>query len=112
MPVLTTTVDPNSDTFRANRRALQEAVDVVAEQLAEARAGGGERYVQRHKERGKLLAHERIETVPAFRAALERALSPQAGSAIVHVQTDRARNVKLHRELWEAVANALHAQNR
>jgi acetyl-CoA carboxylase carboxyltransferase component len=61
MPVLTTTVDPNSETFRANQRALQDAVDTVDEQLAEARAGGGGRYVQRHLERGKLLAHQRIE---------------------------------------------------
>ena len=31
------------------------------EQLALARAGGGERYVERHRARGKLLARERIE---------------------------------------------------
>ena len=37
------------------------ALDTVNEQLAAARAGGGERYVQRHRERGKLPARERIE---------------------------------------------------
>ena len=52
---------PDSETFRANRRALEEALAGVNEQLAAARAGGGERYVQRHRERGKLLARERIE---------------------------------------------------
>ncbi len=52
------------------------------------------------------LAHERVETVPAFRAALERALSPQTGSAIVEVRTDRTSNVELHRLLWAAVADA------
>ena len=36
-------------------------MDTVDEQLAAARAGGGERYVERHRERGKLLARERIE---------------------------------------------------
>src|SRR5580693_7242518 len=61
MPVLTTTIDPRSEVFRANERALSDAVDLVDEQLAAARAGGGERYVTRHKERGKLLARERIE---------------------------------------------------
>jgi len=61
MPVLATTIDPNSETFRANARALSEAVEAVDEQLAAARAGGGERYVARHRERGKLLARERIE---------------------------------------------------
>jgi 2-succinyl-5-enolpyruvyl-6-hydroxy-3-cyclohexene-1-carboxylate synthase len=55
------------------------------------------------------LAHERVETVPAFRAALERALSPQTGSAIVEVRTDRTSNVELHRLLWAAVADALSA---
>ena len=61
MPVLATTIDPNSETFRANARALSEAVAAVDEQLAEARAGGGERYVARHRERDKLPARERIE---------------------------------------------------
>ena len=61
MPVLATTIDPNSDTFRANARALSDGLDTVNEQLAAARAGGGERYVQRHRERGKLPARERIE---------------------------------------------------
>jgi 2-succinyl-5-enolpyruvyl-6-hydroxy-3-cyclohexene-1-carboxylate synthase len=53
------------------------------------------------------LAHERVETIPAFRAALERALLPGAGSAIVQVQTDRASNVELHSRVWAAVASAL-----
>ncbi len=61
MPILHTTIDPSSETFRANERALQEAVDGVDEQLAAARAGGGQRYVQRHRDRGKLLARDRIE---------------------------------------------------
>jgi len=61
MPQLTTTIDPNSETFRANQRALAEALDGINGQLAEARAGGGERYVARHRDRGKLLARERIE---------------------------------------------------
>jgi acetyl-CoA carboxylase carboxyltransferase component len=61
MPVLPTTIDPSSETFRANQRALTEALDTVNEQLAATRAGGGERYVARHRERGKLLARERIE---------------------------------------------------
>jgi acetyl-CoA carboxylase carboxyltransferase component len=61
MPVLATTIDPNSDTFRANARALAEGLATVDEQLAATRAGGGERYVERHRERGKLLARERIE---------------------------------------------------
>jgi 2-succinyl-5-enolpyruvyl-6-hydroxy-3-cyclohexene-1-carboxylate synthase len=52
------------------------------------------------------LAHERVATIPAFRAALERALSPQTGSAIVQVKTDRAINVELHGRVWSAVSKA------
>ncbi len=55
------------------------------------------------------LTHELVETIPAFRVALERALSPQIGSAIVQVKTDRASNVELHSLLWTAVADALSA---
>jgi 2-succinyl-5-enolpyruvyl-6-hydroxy-3-cyclohexene-1-carboxylate synthase len=50
------------------------------------------------------LAHERVESIPAFRAALERALAFQTGSAIVQVQTDRASNVELHGRVWSAVS--------
>jgi 2-succinyl-5-enolpyruvyl-6-hydroxy-3-cyclohexene-1-carboxylate synthase len=53
------------------------------------------------------LAHERVESVSAFRAALERAFSPQVGSAIVHAPTDRVRNVELHRRIWAGVAREL-----
>jgi acetyl-CoA carboxylase carboxyltransferase component len=61
MPVLTTAIDAESQEYQANRAALLEAVGAVDEQLALARDGGGARYVERHRSRGKLLARERIE---------------------------------------------------
>ena len=61
MPVLTTALDAESQEYQANRASLLEAIGAVDEQLALARAGGGERYVERHRARGKLLARERIE---------------------------------------------------
>ena len=61
MPVLRSTVDTSSDTFRANREAHLAAIAALGEQLELARAGGGERYAQRHRARGRLLARERIE---------------------------------------------------
>jgi 2-succinyl-5-enolpyruvyl-6-hydroxy-3-cyclohexene-1-carboxylate synthase len=51
------------------------------------------------------LAHERVETMPALRTALERALSPETGSSIVEVQTDRSANVELHSRVWSAVSS-------
>jgi 2-succinyl-5-enolpyruvyl-6-hydroxy-3-cyclohexene-1-carboxylate synthase len=53
------------------------------------------------------LAHDSVTTISAFRAALERAVSPQAGSTIVQVRTDRASNVELHRHVWSTVSRAL-----
>jgi 2-succinyl-5-enolpyruvyl-6-hydroxy-3-cyclohexene-1-carboxylate synthase len=51
------------------------------------------------------LRHELAGDVPAFREALERAFaSPQ--STIVEVPGDRAANIALHREVWQAVAAA------
>src|SRR5690242_8396957 len=40
---------------------MLERIAVMEEQQALAIAGGGQRYVERHRERGKLLARERIE---------------------------------------------------
>jgi acetyl-CoA carboxylase carboxyltransferase component len=61
MPVLSSAVDPSSDVFRQNRQAMETALAEVQAQLDIARDGGGERYVERHRSRGKLLARERIE---------------------------------------------------
>ena len=61
MPLLTSTIDPASDVYRQNRAAMEGALAEVEDQLAEARAGGGERYVERHRSRGKMLARERVE---------------------------------------------------
>ena len=61
MPVLTSHVDPDDETYRANRAAQLAALDELGEQLELAIAGGGERYQQRHRDRGRLLARERIE---------------------------------------------------
>src|ERR1700760_378399 len=61
VPVLTYHIDPDGETFRANRAAQLAVLKQLDEQLELAIAGGGERYAQRHRDRGKLLARERIE---------------------------------------------------
>ncbi|HEY5252395.1 MAG TPA: carboxyl transferase domain-containing protein [Acidimicrobiales bacterium] len=61
MPVLKSTVDPASDVYRQNRQGMESALAEVGAELDKALEGGGERYVARHRERGKFLARERIE---------------------------------------------------
>jgi acetyl-CoA carboxylase carboxyltransferase component len=61
MPVLTSEIDTASETYLHNRDVQSAAVASLNEQLALVATGGGERYVKRHHERGKLLARERIE---------------------------------------------------
>jgi len=61
MQALPTRVDTRSETFRTNREGFLEQITYLNEQLTLARAGGGEKYVERHKQRGKLMARERIE---------------------------------------------------
>jgi 2-succinyl-5-enolpyruvyl-6-hydroxy-3-cyclohexene-1-carboxylate synthase len=57
-------------------------------------------------------AHEPVETTAALRTALERALSPQTGSTLIHVRTDRAANVALHARIWSAVVEEDRDANR
>ncbi len=60
-PSSTSTIDPTRTPSGPTPAPCPSGLDTVNEQLAAARAGGGERYVERHRERGKLLARERIE---------------------------------------------------
>jgi acetyl-CoA carboxylase carboxyltransferase component len=61
VPVLTSRVDVHDETYRANRDAQLALLKELNAQLELAIAGGGERYQQRHRDRGRLLARERIE---------------------------------------------------
>ncbi|MGH3360097.1 MAG: acyl-CoA carboxylase subunit beta [Nocardioidaceae bacterium] len=61
MTALRSAVDTGAPAYAVNRDAMLERVADLAEQHAKALAGGGEKYVERHHKRGKLLARERIE---------------------------------------------------
>ena len=54
MQVLGTKVDPRSDEYRANRAAMLEKLEEFEPLLERARQGG-DKYIQRHRDRGKLL---------------------------------------------------------
>ncbi|WOI54560.1 carboxyl transferase domain-containing protein [Parvularcula sp. LCG005] len=61
MVVLKSTVDRRSAGFLANQEAMASLVQELKSRAESVRAGGGERYSERHKARGKLLVRERIE---------------------------------------------------
>ena len=53
--------DARSETFRQNREANLATIGKLHEHLARARNGGGDKYNQRHLERGKLLPRQRVD---------------------------------------------------
>ena len=61
MQVLQTRVDTGAEGYRRNREAFLRELGSLREQLEIVNRAGGEKYVARHKERGKLMARERIE---------------------------------------------------
>src|SRR6188768_552980 len=60
MDLLDTQINPADAEFRGNASRMESLVAELRAQLTHARAGGGERYLQRHREQGKLPARERI----------------------------------------------------
>jgi 3-methylcrotonyl-CoA carboxylase beta subunit len=61
MQTLESLIDKNSATFKANRDRMQKLVAELRSRVAVAREGGGPKYVQRHREQGKMPVRERIE---------------------------------------------------
>ena len=61
MPVLQTRVDARSSAYKANREAMQALLDEVLAEQQGAIVAGGQRYIDRHRERGKMLVRERVE---------------------------------------------------
>ncbi|KDN80847.1 acyl-CoA carboxylase subunit beta [Kitasatospora cheerisanensis] len=61
MTVLPTRLDTGAAAYAANRAAMLERLAALDAEHAKALAGGGPKYVERHRGRGKLLARERIE---------------------------------------------------
>jgi acetyl-CoA carboxylase carboxyltransferase component len=61
MQVLGTRLDTRSEQYLDNRAAMEAKLAEFQQFQAQALLGGGDKYIQRHRERGKLLARERIE---------------------------------------------------
>jgi acetyl-CoA carboxylase carboxyltransferase component len=61
MTALRSVLDEGSVGYQANRDAMLAKLAEIAAEQAKAIAGGGPKYTDRHRARGKLLARERIE---------------------------------------------------
>src|SRR5881227_662263 len=61
MTVIDTHVDPTDPIFKSNSDRMQQLVSELRAREAAARQGGGAKYLQRHREQGKLPVRDRIE---------------------------------------------------
>jgi acyl-CoA carboxylase subunit beta len=76
--VLGSVLDTGSAQYEARRAAMLAKLDELAAEHAKALAGGGPKYVQRHRGRGKLTVRERVELLVDPDSPLLE-LSPLAG---------------------------------
>jgi acyl-CoA carboxylase subunit beta len=74
---IVTKISPDSEQFAANRHAMLSALENLDRQVSDALAGGGSKYVERHRARGRLLPRERIELLVDLGSPLVE-LSPTA----------------------------------
>jgi acetyl-CoA carboxylase carboxyltransferase component len=61
MDVIETHVDPASERFRVNQQRMASLVAELRDRMAAAKQGGGPKYLQRHRDQGKLPVRERID---------------------------------------------------
>ncbi len=63
MPIIETALDAANEDFRRRLAEMEPLLAELRERVAEARLGGGEAKNARHKDRGKMLARERINAL-------------------------------------------------
>ncbi len=63
MSLIQSRIDPRSEAFVANQAHFDELINTLRERTARAMQGGHEKLRDRHHERGKILARDRIERV-------------------------------------------------
>lgn len=88
-PVLRSQVDLHGEPFAQNRAANLALLGAVDAALERSRAGGGQKYNDRHRARGKLLPRERIEWL-LDRDSYFLELCPLAGHDVEHHTTGAA----------------------
>jgi 3-methylcrotonyl-CoA carboxylase beta subunit/propionyl-CoA carboxylase len=58
---LSSNIDPNDSIFLNNRERMRQLVAQLHERTAAARQGGGPKYLQRHRDQGKLPVRDRVD---------------------------------------------------
>ena len=82
-------INKSSPTYRTNLERMTQLVAELRQRIAQAREGGGAKYVERHREQGKLPVRERIaRLVDPGSPFLE--LSPLAGYDLYEDETPGA----------------------
>jgi len=61
MDILESRIVPSDPTFKTNHDRMQQLVAELRERTERARQGGGPKYLQRHRDQGKLPVRERID---------------------------------------------------
>ncbi len=61
MDIIESHIDTRSDVFRANHARMTTLVGELRERLSLVKQGGGAKYIERHREQGKLFVRERID---------------------------------------------------
>ena len=63
MAVITSDINPRAADFIENVEHMQSLVDDLQTTVEQIKQGGGERYQERHKARGKLLPRDRVDAL-------------------------------------------------
>lgn len=63
MQTLQSHINKNSSEYQENHRHNSELLEALKSKLSDVKNGGGQKYVEKHRSRKKLLARERIETI-------------------------------------------------
>ncbi|MAU81655.1 acyl-CoA carboxylase subunit beta [Gordonia sp. Z-3] len=61
MTTLRSTIDPAAEDFRSAEQSMNQKLTELQAEFDKALAGGGGKYVERHRKRGKMIPRERIE---------------------------------------------------
>ena len=72
MRKLDTLINKNSSTFKVDLERMKQLVAELRQRVAVAREGGGAKYVQRHREQGKMPVRERIARLVDAGSAVPR----------------------------------------